>query len=659
MTRRQKILIVDDRKSNLVALERTLQEVEADIIAANSGNEALSATLNHDFALAILDVMMPEMDGYELAQHLQDDQKTKSIPIIFLTASNVDEESAFKGYEAGGIDYIVKPYSPGILLGKVKNFLELDRYRSQLEDLIHDRTIELMEANRALRQSTRLLNEIQQVTKIGGWEIDVKNQLIYCTVETCNIHGFEPGIQVFGARDFLDQTLECYLPHDRSDYETAFSRCMMEGVPYNLELPFVSRKDERLWIRTSAQPFWENGEIIRVIGSIMDITKNKLMEAQLYQSQKMESIGQLAGGVAHDFNNLLTIIMGNCELASQVLDEDDPMAEMIREISQSSLRAAGLTRQLLAFSRRQVMEPKILDVNGLVLNLEKMLKRLIGEDIDYKTVLSPDMLHIKADPGQLEQVIVNLVVNSRDAMPNGGKLTIETECLNLDENYAHTHYDTSTSNYIMIAVSDTGFGMDEKTRDKVFDPFFTTKEVGKGTGLGLSTVYGIIKQSGGHIVCYSEPRKGTTFKIYLPVSSEEQVVSPASVFSSFTPRSGSATLLVAEDNDSVRELIAKVARKAGYQVMEAEDGKKALAECKDYAEAIDLLITDVVMPGMNGKTLSLQAGKIKPEMKTLFISGYTDNAIVHQGVLEANAYFLQKPFTPDRLLLKIHEVLNS
>ncbi|MBA7527423.1 Sensor histidine kinase RcsC [subsurface metagenome] len=373
-----------------------------------------------------------------------------------------------------------------------------------------------------------------------------------------------------------------------------------------------------------------------------EINDRKRMEEQLRQAQKLESVGRLAGGVAHDFNNLLTTIIGYSELISTEQNLDDTTKEGIQEIRSSAERAAALTQQLLAFSRKQVLQPQIIDLNSLITKLGKMLRRLIGEDIDLITELDSSLGHnIKADPGQLEQVIMNLVVNARDSMPEGGTITIETQGLYLDESYHQQHPQVTPGNYLLLAVSDTGHGMDEETRNHIFEPFYTTKGVGEGTGLGLSTVYGIVKQSGGFIWVYSEPEQGTTFKIYLPrlaATKKQQENLPDKL----DPMGGTETILLVEDEESLRKLALKILKRLGYSVVEATDGMDALeiVNKEDHPE-IDLLVTDVIMPKMGGKELSEKLFEEYPKLKVLFICGYTDNAIAHHGVLDEGVSLLQ------------------
>jgi two-component system, cell cycle sensor histidine kinase and response regulator CckA len=393
---------------------------------------------------------------------------------------------------------------------------------------------------------------------------------------------------------------------------------------------------------------------------LRDITEQRHLETQLWRSQKMEAVGRLAGGVAHDFNNLLTVITGYSDLVLASLAESDPRRKNVEEIRKAGDRASSLTRQLLAFSRRQVLEPQALDLNTVVLNLDKMLRRLIGEDIDVLNVLTSKLWTVKADPGQIEQVLVNLAVNARDAMPQGGKLTIETANVAISDEAAR-QYDPPmpAGEYVMLAVSDSGCGMDQETQSLIFEPFFTTKEEGKGTGLGLATVYGIVKQSGGFIWVYSEPGCGTSFKIYLPRIQEEKERDASTPVKEAPPAKGTETLLLVEDEYAVRQLVRGVLESAGYTVLEATHGREAIQIAKANRTPIDLLLTDVVMPQMGGRDVAKAIERIDSKIKVVYMSGYAEKAIVHQGILEPGAVLIQKPFTPRELVRKIREVLDT
>ena len=430
------------------------------------------------------------------------------------------------------------------------------------------------------------------------------------------------------------------------------------GVMGTSELRWKRKDGRPITVRVSGTPFRnDRGETLGFEMIAEDITERRALEDQLRQSQKMEAVGRLAGGIAHDFNNLLTVIKGYSELVMDEIRPADPLRNEVEEIKRAADRAASLTRQLLAFSRQQVLAPKVLDLNSVVNDMDKLLHRLIGEDIDLFTVLGPGLGRIKADPGQVEQVIMNLAVNARDAMPQGGKLTIETANVDLDENYAREHVSVKPGSYVMIAVSDTGMGMTEKVKSRIFEPFFTTKEVGKGTGLGLSTVYGIIKQSGGYVWVYSEVGMGSTFKVYLPRVGSSAEVAPA--LSSQPIRRGTETVLLVEDEDGVRALVRQILHKHGYNVLESRHGGEALLMCERHQGKIDMLLTDVVLEQMSGRELAERLLKLSPEMKVLYVSGYADDAIVHHGVLNAGVAFLQKPFTTESLARKIRYVLDG
>jgi len=507
-------------------------------------------------------------------------------------------------------------------------------------------------AEEALRYHEVLLREKGRIAKIGGWEFDPATGKGTWTEEVARIHDLSLDDQTN-----FERGMTFYQGESRVKIEQAVKEAVELGKPYDLELELVTSKGVAKKVRTIGRPMVENGRVVQVRGSFQDITERCRLEEQVQQAQRLESVGRLAGGVAHDFNNMLTVILGYAELMLTDLSPTDPHFEKVRQIMEAGIRSRNLIRQLLAFSRKQVLQPEVLDLNAVVRNLEKMLRRLISEDIELMTHLAENLGAVEADPGQLEQVIMNLAVNARDAMTGGGKLTIDTAEVRLDEEYARNHEDVKPGDYVMVAVTDTGQGMDEQTRSKIFEPFFTTKEQGKGTGLGLATVYGIVKQSGGNIWCYSEPGRGTTFKVYLPrvlagsESQEEVVVAEASP-------SGGEHVLVVEDEASLRGLLDRMLSSLKYRVTVAADGSEALDLIEGRGLRPDLVITDVVMPRMSGRELVERLRKIRPDIKVLFMSGYTDNAIVHHGVLDPGTPFLQKPFNLHSLATKVRELLE-
>jgi PAS domain S-box-containing protein len=442
----------------------------------------------------------------------------------------------------------------------------------------------------------------------------------------------------------------------RPDIIEDLERCFVEKTVVKREMPYqlhTTSEERRLDVSYAFVP----PDLVLV--HTEDITERKRLEDQLRWSQKMESVGRLAGGIAHDFNNILTTVIGHTELGMMGLHADDRLYDDLDEILKAAQRGAKLTQQFLTFSRRQRIEPKVVNLNQILADIHRMLQRIIGEDIELELALEEDLGLVKVDPGQIEQVIVNLSVNARDAMPEGGKLTIETSNIALDEEYARNHLTVDPGEYVMLAVSDTGLGMTEEVKRQLFEPFFTTKELGKGTGLGLATCYGIIKQSGGNIWVYSEPGQGSTFKIYLSRVSATPDVLPRRDESTDLP-TGTETILLVEDEPSVRNIAARILREQGHRVIEASTGEHALEVFKEMGEeGIDLLLTDLVMPQMSGKELADQLKTTRPGLKVLFFSGYTDEVVIRHGLLDRNAAYLQKPFSSSGLTRKIRELLDS
>src|SRR5437660_2828347 len=437
------------------------------------------------------------------------------------------------------------------------------------------------------------------------------------------------------------------------------SECKRAGRLDNFEIKWKRKDLTFITVRLSGRAVTsgdEPGGFLEVIAE--DVTEKRVLEDQFRQAQKMEAVGRLAGGVAHDFNNLLLVISGYTEVLLEQLDPNSPLHQKAEAIQQAADRATTLTRQLLAFSRKQLLELKVVDLNTIVSDMDRLLSPLIGENIELMTRLAAGVGRTRADAGQIEQVLMNLVVNAKDAISNGGKISIQTANVHLDDSYRREHKYINPGPYVMISVTDTGLGMDKETQSRIFEPFFTTKEKGKGTGLGLSTVYGIVKQSGGYVFAQSEVGQGTTFRIYLPqVEGAADTIGPAKTAS--TETGGSETVLLVEDEESVRQLVRETLESKGYTVMEAENGEEGLKIAESHNGPIHMMITDVVMPGISGRELAKRLMQVRPETKVLYLSGYTEDAIVHQGVLETGTAFLQKPFTLQTLSRKVREVLRG
>jgi len=518
---------------------------------------------------------------------------------------------------------------------------------------------ERIRAEEALRQSEQKYRDIFDFATVGIYQSRRDGSLITANAPLADILGYD------SPEDLLRHNLdEIYAdPAERRELITRF------------EPSKKAHRQEVRWKRQDGTPIWleldaravrnADGTTRYFEGFVHDISERKKSEEekrrlqeQLVQAQKMEAVGQLAGGIAHDFNNLLTAITGYSELLLGELPPEDLRRSHADEIRKAGERAASLTQQLLAFSRRQVLEPKVLDVNIVVADIERMLRRLIGEHIELKTPKAPNLWKVKADPGQIEQAILNLVLNARDAMPNGGTLAIATSNAQLDESFTRSHVPTQPGPYVCVAVSDTGVGISDDVKARLFEPFFTTKERGKGTGLGLSTTYGIIKQSGGYLWCDSEVGRGTTFRVLLPRVDEP--VTQAEQRKPLPPiHPGDETLLLVEDEPEVRSLVQRILKTQGYTVVTAANPDEALAVAREFKGPIQLMVTDVVMPGMSGLQLAERLAPTRPDMRVLFMSGYTNDAIGHQGVLDPGTAFLQKPFTPNALARKVREVLEA
>jgi PAS domain S-box-containing protein len=637
-----RILHLEDRRADALLVRSVLdaEGTDCEIVNVDTREAFIEALKTGAFDVILSDYALPSFNGVAALRIAH--ESNPDLPFIFVSGT-MGEELAIEMLRAGATDYVLKERLSR-LAPSLQRALEEARERR-----------ERRRADEALRESEARKRAVLEAALDAIFTIDQYGRILEVNPATERTFGF-------AASEMVGQELAALIvpPALREAHRQGLERQRRTG-----EAKVLGRVLEMPALRRDGHEFPSELTISRVevegsplfVGFVRDVTERRSLEAQLRQSQKMEAIGRLAGGVAHDFNNLLTTILGYSDLLTEKLSQDPFLREGIEEIRKAGERAATLTRQLLAFSRKQVLTPVVLDLNVVVADLEKMLRRLIGEDIDMVTVLDKSLAHVKADPGQIEQVVVNLVVNSRDAMPRGGKLTIETKNVRLDEVYAREHGYVAAGPYVLLAVSDTGSGMDSETRAHIFEPFFTTKGQGKGTGLGLSTVYGIVKQTGGSIEVYSEVSHGTTFKIYLPPALEALRSAPPGP--AVRPSPGSETILLVEDEEGVRALTRRVLVTYGYTVLEALSGEDAVEVAGRYPGVIHLMVTDAVMPGMSGPQLARHLSSLRPDMRVLFVSGYTDDAIVRHGLLKPTEAFLQKPFSPDALARKVREVLQA
>lgn len=534
------------------------------------------------------------------------------------------------------------------------------RIRNLLQDPVFEGLVvdarDITESKRieeALRDSEERFRMIIEISGEGIGIRDVDGRLTFVNERFAEMFGYTVQ-EVTGMNVF-----DLVAPEDRQTMSEAAERRRTTGKMEQIDLSFIRKDGSRLAVILSASPLFDAaGNYSGSLGMLTDITERKHLEEQLRQAQKIEAVGRLAGGVAHDFNNLLTAISGHVDLLLSEIPDNMPARADIHEIRKAADRAASLTQQLLAFSRRQILQPRVIEIDHVVRDMETLLLRLIGEDVRLLTRLESEGVCVRADRGQIEQVLMNLVVNSRDAMPNGGSLVISTAAIEVGEDFVRANAGAHTGPHLQLVITDDGGGMDPDTLSHVFEPFFTTKDIGKGTGLGLATVYGIVKQSGGFIHVTSDRSSGTTFEILLPVVHEaSQPVREARAGKKIDAHG--ETVLVAEDEAAVRALACRILRKRGYQVLEANNGVEALEVARTHAGRIDLLLTDVVMPVLGGRELGEQLTHIRPNVKVLFMSGYTDDALLQRGILQDSGRFLEKPFSPEGLATKVREVLET
>jgi PAS domain S-box-containing protein len=621
-------LVVDHLKQAGFDPAWTRAETEAEFVAA----------LDPQLDVILADFNLPGFSAPRALELLK--ARDIRVPMIVVSGS-IGEETAVQVLHSGAADYLLKD--------------RLTRLGPAVQRVIDERRREAdkRKAEEALREEENRTQFALHAARVGVWEADLRTGAARWSETLEALHGMAPGS--FGGR--FDAFLDRIHPDDRADVARSIEEATRAHTDSHILYRTRWPDGTTHWISGTGKTFYDDaGTPMRAAGIGLDVTERHVLEEQYRQSQKVESIGQLAGGIAHDFNNLLTAIQGYCELVSNDLGPESPQQGDLAEIRRAADRASALTRQLLAFGRRQILELHVLDLRDALRGIESMLRRLIGEDLDVVFRTTDDEARVKADPGQIEQVILNLTLNARDAMPQGGSLLLEVTTVELDESYARLHASVRPGRYVMLSVTDTGVGMDAATQARIFEPFFTTKAQGRGTGLGLSTVYGIVKQSGGNVWVYSEPGHGTTFKVYFPRVEEavDQATSPPE------PEilTGSETILVVEDEPGVRELARRVLERYGYRVLLAATPQEALVLAQRHTDPIHLLVSDVVLPEMSGRSLASRMATSRPTMRVMYMSGYTDNAIVHHGVLDPDTPFLQKPFTPDALARKVRAVLG-
>jgi two-component system cell cycle sensor histidine kinase/response regulator CckA len=632
-----RLLLVEDSETDAELVVRELRrggfEVQSERVESR---DALIAALGQTWDLVISDYSLPTFDGLRALEVIREHEP--DLPFIIVSGT-IGEETAVKAMKAGAHDFILKQGLGRLVPAAERELAEASARRARRV------------AERALQVSETRFRRLAECGVIGIIVSDLSSRIVEANNAFLEPMGYSRADVDAGKIDW-----PAISPPEASQvHAVARDQLRTSGVARAWEADYLRKDGTRIPLLVAAAKL-EDSQNIAVT---LDLSERRRLEDQLRQAQKMEAIGSLAGGVAHDFNNLLSVIISYSRLLMDARKPNDPIREDVQEIHRAAERAVQLTRQLLAFSRKQILQPRVVHLNEIIDGLDGMLRRLLGENIELSLLTSDKAGNVHADPGQIEQVIMNLVVNARDAMPAGGKLTLETDTVELGEAYAADHHGVVAGPHVMLAVADTGAGMDATTLAHIFEPFFTTKERGKGTGLGLSTVFGIVKQSGGHVWVYSEPGKGTTFKVYLPRTERTAEQTPPAPQVSAAVTGGRETILLVEDDEQVRAVTRTILRRQGYNVLEAQNGGEAFLVCEKYTAKIDLLLTDVVMPRMSGRELADRLSPMRPQMRVLYISGYTDNSVVHHGVLDSGVAFLQKPIQPESLLRKVREVLEA
>ena len=627
------VLMIEDSEDDALLLARELRRSGYDLTHERVDTAvALNAALDRSpWDLVIGDYSMPQFSGTAALAMLQ--ERGLDIPYICVSGT-ITEELAVTAMRSGARDYVTKG--------------QLKRLFPAIERELRDAKLRA-----GLRAKEAGYATLVEHAPVGIYRSTLDGKFLSVNAAMVRILGYDSAADVLR----LDMAREVYA--NPAERQQLVQRDTYNERQYDDVEATWKRKDGRLLTVQLSVRAVRNGDggVEFYETFVRDVTDQRRLQQQLLQSQKMEAVGRLAGGIAHDFNNLLTVITSYSELMLGSLEHDDPNRDDLEQVRKAAHGAAALTRQLLTFSRQQVVEPRVVCLNTVVESLEKILQRVIGEDVELATTLAPDLGAVRADVGQIEQVLMNLTVNGRDAMPTGGRITIETANIEHDPDYARDRGGAAVRRFVMLAVTDTGCGMDEATKARIFEPFFTTKEPGKGTGLGLATVYGIVHQAGGFIWVYSEPGRGTSFKIYLPqVEGTAEGATPAPGVR--MPR-GTETVLLVEDAAAVRAVTKQVLERQGYTVLEAPNGEAALHLAERHHGPIHIVLTDVVMPLLSGRQMAEQLVRVRPDTKVLYASGYTDDSVVRHGVLELGTAYLQKPFSPESLARKVREVLDS
>jgi hypothetical protein len=628
-----RLLLIEDSKDDAQLLLHELKRAgyEVDHERVDTAPALQTALDRHAWDLAIGDYSMPQFSGTAALAIIQ--ERGLDLPFISLSGT-ISEEAAVAAMRAGAKDYVTKGH--------------LNRLLPAIE-----RELREAKARSTLRNTEASYATLVAYAPIGIYRSSPDGRFLTVNAALVSILGYESPAEVLR----LDMGRDVYA--DAAERRRLLDRDTYTDQQYDDVEATWKRKDGRpLLVQLSVRAVRNAaGQVDYYETFVRDVTEQRRLQQQLTQSQKMEAIGRLAGGIAHDFNNLLTVITSYSDLLLQDLPADDPRRDDVDQVRKAADGAAALTRQLLAFSRQQVVEPKVIDLNTVVDNLKKILQRVIGEDVELAIELAPELGAVKADVSQIEQILMNLAVNARDAMPIGGKLTIETANIDHDPEQARQRRPDGSKRFVMLAVTDTGTGMDEPTKAKIFEPFFTTKQPGKGTGLGLATVYGIVTQAEGFIWVYSELGHGTSFKIYLP-RVDGVAATAAAAGHADLPR-GTETVLLVEDAAAVRGVAKQTLERQGYTVLEASNGEDALHLAERHHGVIDLVLTDVVMPRLGGRELAERLLSVRPDTHVLYMSGYTDDSVVRHGILEGGVAYLQKPFSPEGLALKVREVLDA